>query len=255
MIVLESPLSKLDGVGHAFFTRSGGVSTGIYRSLNCSHGSNDKREAIVENRRRAMARLDLSSNALITCRQVHGTTIMNINTERAPVGNIEADGLVTNQRGIALGVLTADCAPIILADVNAGVIGSIHAGWRGALAGIVEAGVKAMVGLGARVESINTSIGPCIGANSYEVESGFACRFVKKSRDAEIFFKPALRPGHHFFDLSGYAEMRLAACGLRGIHRCPEDTYLDADQFFSFRRSQHNGEIDYGRALTAIVLR
>lgn len=255
MILLGSALRNLDSVGHAFFTRTGGVSTGVYSSLNCSHGSRDERDAIIENRRRAMARLGLPAHVLVTCRQVHGVKIINLNGKMDPVRSVEADGLVTNQRGIALGVLTADCAPIILADVNAGVIGSIHAGWRGALAGVIEAGIKSMVGLGADIASIKASIGPCIGPSSYEVGSEFARRFVKESRRVEIFFKPALRPGHYFFDLSGYVKMRLAACGLRGIDRCPEDTYLDADRFFSFRRSQHAGQADYGRVLSAVVLR
>lgn len=255
MIVLGSSLRSLDGVAHAFFTRSGGVSTGVYRSLNCSFGSHDEREAIIENRRRAMARLEVPAHALVTCRQVHGVKIINVNERTELVQNIDADGLVTNQRGIALGVLTADCAPIILVDVAAGVIGSIHAGWRGALAGVIEAGLKSMVGLGAHIESINASIGPCIGPSSYEVGAEFARRFVKQSRNAQSFFKSAFRSGHYFFDLSGYAEMRLAACGLREIDRCPEDTYLDADRFFSFRRSQHSGACDYGRALSAVVLR
>ena len=255
MVVLGSALRDLDSVGHAFFTRTGGVSTGVYSSLNCSHGSRDERDAVIENRRRAMARLDIPAHALVTCRQVHGAKIISVNGKVESFRNIEADGLVTNQRGIALGVLTADCAPIILVDVGAGVIGSIHAGWRGALAGVIEAGLKSMVGLGAHIESINASIGPCIGPSSYEVGSEFARRFVKQSRKSQIFFKSAFRSGHYFFDLSGYAEMRLAACGLREIDRCPEDTYLDADRFFSFRRSQHSGELDYGRALSAVVLR
>ena len=255
MIVLGSVLRNLDSIGHAFFTRSGGVSTGVYRSLNCSHGSHDEKEAIIENRRRAMAKLGLPAHALVTCRQVHGVNIINVNGKMESAQSMEADGLVTNQRGIALGVLTADCAPIILVDVSAGVIGSIHAGWRGALAGVIEAGIESMVGLGAQIESINASIGPCIGPSSYEVGSEFAHQFVKESRNVETFFKPALRSGHYFFDLSGYAEMRLVACGVRGIDRCPEDTYLDVDRFFSFRRSRHAAEDDYGRTLSAVVLR
>jgi len=191
VIVLGSALRDFDSVGHAFFTRSGGVSTGVYSSLNCSHGSHDDRDAIVENRRRAMVRLGLPAHALVTCRQVHGVKIINVNGKMESVRNIEADGLVTNQRGIALGVLTADCAPIILADVDAGVVGSVHAGWRGALAGVIEAGIKSMVGLGADIASIKASIGPCIGPSSYEVGSEFARRFVKESCRVEIFFKPA----------------------------------------------------------------
>jgi len=255
VIVLGSALRDFDSVGHAFYTRSGGVSTGVYSSLNCSYGSHDDRDAIIENRRRAMVQLDLPAHALFTCSQVHGVKIINVNGKMESVRNIEADGLVTNQRGIALGVLTADCAPIILADVDAGVVGSVHAGWRGALTGVIEAGIKSMVGLGAHVESIKASIGPCIGPRSYEVGSEFVRRFVKESRNVQTFFKPSIRPGHYFFDLSGYAEMRLVACGLREINRCSEDTYLESDRFFSFRRSQHAGEADYGRVLSAVVLR
>ena len=255
MIVYGSSLRNLDGVAHAFFTRLGGVSTGLYHSLNCSYGSHDEREAVIENRRRAMARLDLPANALVTCYQVHGVDVLTINGGNPPVGKVYADALVTNRRGMALGVLTADCAPILLADINAGVIGAIHAGWRGALAGVLEAGTKAMVGLGAHTEFIHASIGPCIGANSYEVGSEFARRFIKKSFKFEAFFKPSLQTGHHFFDLAGYVEMRLAACGVRAIDRCDEDTYPDAGRFFSFRRSQHSGEVDYGRTLSAVVLR
>ena len=146
MIVYGSSLRNLDGVAHAFFTRLGGVSTGLYHSLNCSYGSHDEREAVIENRRRAMARLDLPANALVTCYQVHGVDVLTINGGNPPVGKVYADALVTNRRGMALGVLTADCAPILLADINAGVIGAIHAGWRGALAGVLEAGTKAIEG-------------------------------------------------------------------------------------------------------------
>ena len=255
MIVSSSSLSNLDGVAHAFFTRLGGVSTGVYRSLNCSRASHDEIEAVIENRRRAMERLDLPANALLTCYQVHGVDVITINGQTSPVGKFHADALVTNQRGRALGVLTADCVPIILADNNAGVIGAIHAGWRGALAGVVEAGTKAMLRLGARIELIQASIGPCIGANSYEVGSEFASRFIKQGDKFKKFFRPALRSGHHFFDLAGYVEMRVSACGVCAIDRCDEDTYLDAERFFSFRRSQHIGEVDYGRTLSAVVLR
>ena len=255
MIIRSSLLNDLEGVSHAFFSRLGGVSSGSYHSLNCGYGSRDEREAVTENRCRAMAMLGLPAKALVTCYQVHGVQVSTISDENSLTGEVHADALVTDQRGIALGVLTADCAPVILVDIGSGVIGAIHAGWRGAFAGVLEAGTKAMITLGARAELIRASIGPCIGPGSYEVGPEFLDRFIERDCDAERCFRPAQRSGYYFFDLATYVETRLTACGISAIDRCDVDTYIDSAHFFSFRRSQHHGEPDYGRGLSAVALR
>lgn len=251
MIRSSGLLDRVNGLNHAFFTRFGGVSTGVYRSLNCGHGSGDQRVAVIENRRRAMKRIGLPPNMLMTCNQVHGTHVAYAKTTNK---GVEADGLVTDQPGLAIGVLTADCAPVIFADVNSSVVGVVHAGWRGALAGVIDAGVESMVKLGAQAKFIRAAIGPCIGAKSYEVGPEFVRRFTKHDPCYEQFFKPASRLKHSLFDLSGFVEMRIKACGIERIDCCSVDSYAEEQHFFSFRRSQHLGEADYGRALSVVVL-
>jgi len=250
-------LSALDGdprIRHGFFTRAGGVSLGVYASLNCGFGSRDDRAAVAENRRVAAAQLGLDPERLVTCHQVHGTTAITVDEPWQGPPNPRADGMVTKVPGIALGVLAADCAPILLADPEARIIGAAHGGWRGALAGIAEATVAAMAALGAEPRRIRAGIGPCIGQQSYEVGPEFHAAFAAADRASLAFFVPAERTGHFRFDLGGYIALRLARLGLAAVERAPYDTAADEALFFSYRRACRQGEADYGRGLAAIAL-
>ena len=244
-------LAGLDGIRHGFFARAGGVSEGVYASLNCGPGSADDPGAVAENRTRAMAALGLPAEALYTARQVHGTdaiTLQTADTERRA-----GDALATASPGIALGVLTADCAPVLLADPGARIVGAAHAGWRGALDGVLAAAVAAMQTLGAERGRIVAAVGPCIGRASYEVGPEFRTRFVAEdAANARWFAEP--RPGARpHFDLEGYVGAKLGALGIArvtvaGADTCAEETY------FSYRRARTRGEGGYGRALSAIAL-
>jgi YfiH family protein len=241
-------------IRHAFFTREGGVSDGIFASLNCGFGSGDDPDKVARNRAIAMERLGLGIDRLVTCRQVHSATVVPVAAPWRREDSPSADAMVTTEPGIALGVLAADCAPILFADTEAGVIGAAHGGWRGALDGVAEATVAAMVARGARAARIRAAIGPCIGQDSYEVGPEFPPRFVSVDGDNGAFFTPAPRQGHFRFDLGGYIAHRLGRLGLAAIERAPCDTAADAGQFFSYRRACLTGERDYGRSLAAIVL-
>ena len=252
---LQSPiLAPLTGLRHAFYTRRGGVSEGIYNSLNCGLGSGDGREAVIENRRRAMEFLDLPEEALVTNFQIHSPDVVVVDKPWPRDQRPRADALVTRQPGIALGILTADCAPILFADDAAGVIGAAHAGWRGAVLGVAEATVAAMAKLGADVGRIRAAIGPCIAQASYEVGPEFPAPFLSQDKTNERFFRPSRRAGHFMFDLSGYLEAGLQAIGVAGIGIVARDTCAETDSFFSYRRTTLNGGKDYGRGLSAIAL-
>ncbi len=239
---------------HAFFTRQGGVSTGCFESLNCGFGAGDSTTAVAENRRRAARTLGLDAGRLLTCRQVHGSRVVRVTTPWDIAAAPEADGLATRTPGLALGVLTADCAPVLFWDRAAGVIGAAHAGWQGALSGVLEATVDAMVGLGAATARIRAVIGPCIGPDSYEVGAEFCERFLVDDPANTRFFGPAPRPGHHLFDLPGYGQARLEAAGLPGVAWTGGDTLAEASRFFSYRRECLTGGRDYGRGLSVIRL-
>ncbi len=248
------PLAAASGVRHAFFTRLGGVSGGLYASLNCGLGSADDPACVHENRTRAMAVLCPAAPApLMTAYQVHSAHAVVVEGPVPAAAAPHADGLATRTRGLALGILTADCAPVLFADADAGVIGAAHAGWRGAKAGIVEATLAAMESLGADVERIVAAVGPAIGPQSYEVGADFHAAFTAAEPDAATLFAPADRPHHYRFDLPAYVGRRLAARGIRTVTTIETDTYAD-DRFFSFRRATHAGDGDYGRQLSAIVL-
>ncbi len=247
-------LDAVSGLRHGFLTRRGGVSRGVYASLNTGFGSADDARAVAENRGRALARLGLGEAPLCTAYQCHGADCVTVIEPWPKQAAPKADAMVTNRPGIVLGVLTADCAPVILADRDARVIGVAHAGWRGALGGVMEAAVEAMVGLGAARPNIAAAIGPCIGAESYEVGAEFRAAFMADSAANERYFKPASRSAHHFFDLAAYAAGRLAALGLAAVENLALDTYADERRFFSCRRSCHNGEGDYGRLLSLAAL-
>lgn len=253
-IVTVGSFNRLSGLRHAFFTRRGGVSRGIFSELNCGIGSGDDPEKVRENRRRALAALDLPDGPLVTVHQVHSATAVTVDQPWSDESRPRADALATRQRGIALGVLTADCAPVLLADAEAGVVGAAHAGWRGALDGVLESCVSAMEELGADRNRIMAGIGPCIGKRSYEVGPEFPAPFLEQSQDNGEFFTTAERPGHFLFDLKGYAAQRLALCGLAEVHPLPCDTLREEDRFFSYRRACQRGEGDYGRLLSAIYL-
>lgn len=242
------------GVRHAFFTRRGGVSGGIYASLNCGFGSRDDDAKVAENRAIAAGALGLAADRLVSCHQVHGSSAINVERPWRRQDNPRADGMVTATPGIALGVLAADCAPVLFADPRARIVGAAHGGWRGALAGIMEATVAAMVRLGARRERIRAGIGPCIAQQSYEVGPDLVAAFATGDPGSGGFFIAAERPGRQLFDLSGYIAERLRRLELAAIERAPHDTVAEDELFFSYRRACLRGEPDYGRGLAAISL-
>jgi YfiH family protein len=237
---------------HGFLGRRGGVSTGALAGLNVGYGSNDDRAAIDENRRRAIGAVKSGAD-LVTVHQIHSSDAVTVEHgwphEQRPHG----DAMVTDRPGLLLGILTADCAPVLLADVDAGVIGAAHAGWRGALAGVTDSTIAAMEGLGARRDHIHAAVGPCIAQPSYEVDEAFRARFVDDDSDNARFFigGPGGKP---HFDLEAYVVHRLIAAGVGEVEALNLDTYAEADRFYSFRRSTHRGEPDYGRQVSLIGL-
>ncbi len=239
---------------HGFFTREGGVSTGLFASLNCGAGSSDDPANVAENRRRALVRLALGPERLATCRQVHSAEVVKVDRPWMPTERPQADAMVTTEKGLALGILTADCAPVLLADVEAGIVAAAHAGWRGALGGVVEATIEAMRREGAVPARIRAAIGPCIGFESYEVGPEFPAPFLAQNPDNTAFFRAAPRANHHLFDLRGYVRARLAAAGVTFIEATPGDTAGEPERFFSYRRACRNGERQFGHALSAICL-
>ncbi len=252
-MITADGLGGLDRVRHGFFTRAGGVSQGVYASLNVGYGSGDEDANVAANRARAMALLGLPPEALVTIYQVHGTDVAEAKVPWQPQSAPRADAVITAAPGVALGIQTADCAPILLADATNRVIGAVHAGWRGALAGVVEAAVEAMAGLGAVTAATHAAIGPCIGQDSYQVGPEFPAPFVAKDPDNVRFFLDD-GAGRWRFDLAGYVAADLQALGVGHIERTGHDTCRDQEHFFSYRRSILNGEEDYGRGLSAIAL-
>ncbi|WP_024350432.1 peptidoglycan editing factor PgeF [Aurantimonas coralicida] len=237
-------------IAHAFFTRRGGVSEGLYAGLNVGIGSNDRPEDVLENRARALA--TLGSADLATPWQVHSADAVVLD---APFSGDRprADGIATRRKGLAIGVVTADCGPVLFADTENGVIGAAHAGWRGALNGVLEATVAAMEGLGAKRNSIRAVLGPTITQPNYEVGLEMVAEFLDAEPARERFFQPGRSADKRQFDLPGFIVARLQASGVEGsfVDRC---TYGEPDRFFSFRRTTHRGEPDYGRQLSAIAL-
>lgn len=245
-------VAALAGVRHGFCGRAGGVSQGLYAGLNVGLGSGDDRDAVAENRRRAVAAVAPGA-ALVTLNQVHSATVVTVDAPFADAARPAADAMVTATPGLALGILTADCAPILLADASAGVIGAAHSGWKGALADIGPATVAAMAALGARRDAIVAAIGPAIARASYEVDDGFVGRFCAADPGCHRFFAPG-RPGHAWFDLEGLIAARLAAAGLRTVVALGVDTFADPAAWFSYRRTTHARAPDYGRQLSLIAL-
>jgi hypothetical protein len=246
-------------VRHGFFTRSGGVSTGVFASLNCSLRSGDDLAAIGENRRRAMAELGLGPEALASVYQVHSADVVAVEQPPPYLGGPaderpKADAMVTKRKGVALGILTADCAPVLFADERAGIVAAAHAGWRGAVGGVLEATVAKLLEEGASLARLIAVIGPCIGFNSYEVGPEFPAPFLAQDPENARFFRAAQRPRHHLFDLPGYARARLAAVGVQHIDWVGGDTAREEERFFSWRRTCLRGEKQFGHQLSAICL-
>jgi YfiH family protein len=253
-----APLNCLEGIRHGFFTREGGVSEGLFASLNCGLGSGDTPEHVAENRARAARALELAPAALITAYQVHSAEVRIVTSPWTADERPKVDAIVTATSGIGLGILTADCAPILLADAEARVIGAAHAGWRGALTGVTAATVRAMAALGAMPQRIVAGIGPCIAQRSYEVGPEFPAPFLAADPSNERFFGPAAAAAErgetkYLFDLKGYVAAELAKAGIAQSYDLPHDTCRE-ERFFSYRRACLRGEKDYGRALSIIAL-
>jgi len=253
-ILRSGLLAALPGIDHAFFTRRGGVSEGIYESLNVGLGSRDDIARVRENRRRAAAVLGAEPSRLVTAYQVHSARAVTV---EAPFASEppEADALVTGAPGLMLGALAADCAPILIADGEAGVVAAVHAGWKGALGGVVAAAVEAMVARGAARGRLVAAVGPCIAKASYEVGPEFAARFMAASPGFQRFFTAGARPEKRQFDLPGFVLDQLAAAGVTQAEWIGADTRAQAADFFSHRRMTQRGESDYGRGLSAIIIR
>lgn len=244
--------TSLSDVPHGFAGRRGGVSTGLYAGLNVGLGSADDRHAILRNRDLARDAL-LPGATLVTVRQVHSADVVTVSEPIDEADRPAADAMVTNRPGPILGILTADCVPVLLADVKAGVVGAAHAGWKGAMAGVTDNTLVAMEKLGARRDQISAAIGPCIGRASYEVTSDFARHFEEQDAENSRFFS-AGREGHCQFDIAAYVASRLAKTGIGRVEMMDEDTYSQADRFFSYRRSCHRDEAGYGRQISMIAV-
>ena len=247
-------LTAVPRLRHGYFTRAGGTSAGIYASLNCGIGSADNADLVRANRASVAAELGVSPERLLTPYQIHGTAVATVAEPFPPDRRPRADALVTATPGLAIGIGTADCGPILFADPIAGVVGAAHAGWRGALDGILEATVAAMAKLGATPSRIVAVLGPTISARSYEVGTDFRDRFIAAGADNGRFFSTGDRPGHAFFDLPAFIGERLRRLQLGSVTDLGLCTYEDAVRFFSFRRATHRSEPDYGRLLSAIGL-
>lgn len=253
-MMIKAATLEFDGIRHGFFTREGGVSGGIYASLNGGVGSKDDAGHVVENRARMAAALGVAPERFLTCYQIHSPQVVVVETPWTAQTRPHADAIVTRMRSLAIGVSTADCGPILLADPKAHVIGAAHAGWRGALGGVIEAAIGAMEQLGARRPEIRAALGPMIRQQNYEVGADLIARFDAEDAASHRFFAPAARAGHAMFDLAGYIGSRLSRTGIRHVEDLGHCTYADPARFFSFRRTTHRSEPDYGRHVNAIAL-
>ncbi len=253
MMVTAAALA-LPGIRHAFFTRDGGVSGGCYATLNGGVGSDDSAANVAENRARMAAALGVEPRCLLTAYQIHSPDVVVAEAPWTNEARPRADGIVTRLPALAIGVSTADCGPVLFAEAQAGVVGAAHAGWRGALAGVVEATVEAMEQLGAARQKIRAALGPMIRQANYEVGPDLISRFAAADPESEAFFRPATRAGHALFDLSGYVAARLRRAGIGHVDDVGLCTYADPARFFSYRRATHRAEHDYGRHVNAIVL-
>lgn len=244
--------TALGDIPHGFLGRRGGVSTGIFASLNCSLGSDDNRDNVLENRRRAVAAV-LPGSALSRVYQIHSADVVTVTEPIDQHNPPKADALVTNRPGFLLAVQTADCVPVLFYDATAGVIGAAHSGWKGSITGVTDNTILAMEALGADRANIACAIGPCIAQKSYEVDTAFFTRFAEADAANERFFSGG-KPGHYQFDIEGYVAARLAAFGITRIECLGQDTYSQPDRFFSYRRSCHKQENGYGGQMALIGL-
>lgn len=253
--MIQAPsLSASPNIRHAFFTRDGGVSDGIYASLNGGIGSNDAPEKVRENRARMAQALGVAATHFVTCYQIHSPDVIVATEPWTRENAPRADAIVTRVPKLAIGVSTADCGPILFADAQAGVVGATHAGWKGALTGVLEATVAAMEKLGAQRSRISAALGPMIRQPNYEVGAEFVERFTAADASNARFFSPAARLGHAMFDLPGYIRSRLERAEIKSIEDLGLCTYADPARFFSYRRTTHRAEPDYGRHVNAIAL-
>lgn len=252
--LLAENLQDLSGVRHGFFTREGGVSRGIYASLNCGIGSSDDTQSVLENRRRVARFLGGTIDGVVTLYQEHGTTAQVVSGPLPRQALPRADAIVSKTPGLVIGVLTADCAPVLLADPEARIVAAAHAGWRGAVAGIIESVVAEMERQGASRPRIRAAVGPCINQDAYEVGPEFEAEFLSRCPENSRFFVPAANVGRLRFDLPGFVRHRLAETGIGSLFAVTTCTYENESLFFSYRRKLHRQEADYGRQISAIVV-
>ncbi len=253
MMIFSSKTLDSPRVAHAFFGRDGGVSEGIYEGLNCGQGSKDNPEHIKENRQRVAAHFSEKPEKLCTVFQIHSSDVVVVSEPTQ--AQHRADAMVTTMPGLVLGILTADCAPVLFADAEAGVIAAAHAGWKGALNGVLANTVQAMLKLGARKDRIKACIGPAIAQASYEVGPDLIDAIMRKDPTTKQFFAPTTKRTFAMFDLQGFVKHQLKAAGLHDITQVAMDTYANEPHYFSYRRTTHRGELDYGRHISAITLR
>ncbi|MEG3619889.1 peptidoglycan editing factor PgeF [Magnetovibrio sp. PR-2] len=254
--MIESTVLSSQRIRHAFCTREGGVSDGIYAGLNCGPGSSDVPENVQENRSRALGKLDLGAHAkLVTCYQFHSPKAVCVTEPWDPADPPKADAMVTDRPGIALGILTADCAPVLFMDETAGVVGAAHAGWKGAQGGVLAATLAEMVALGADIANIHAAVGPCIHQASYEVGEDLRLAVNEASPWADWCFERGAKPDHYQFDLPSYVSGELQRLDVSKVEVVAYDTYRNEDLFFSYRRTTHRGEPDYGRQISLIGLK
>jgi purine-nucleoside/S-methyl-5'-thioadenosine phosphorylase / adenosine deaminase len=253
-MIRAASLSGLPGIRHGFFTRTGGVSEGIYASLNGGIGSRDVPAKVAENRARMAAALAVGPERLLTAYQTHSADVVTAEIPWSPDTRPRVDAIVTRARGLAIGVTTADCGPVLFADAQAGVIGAAHAGWRGAFQGVLEATIEALERCGADRSRLVVALGPMIRQPNYEVGPEFVARFEAADAANDRFFKASARADHALFDLAGYIAARLRRCGIDHIEDVGRCTYGSPREFFSYRGSTHRGEPDYGRHVNGIAL-
>jgi len=253
-MIICPKLKDIKEINHGFFTREGGVSDGLYSSLNCGPGSDDNPDNVTKNRAIVAEKIGVDADRLYTLYQCHTNEVEVIDSSSGHNATREADAMVTQEKSVALGILAADCAPVLFADSVSGTIGAAHAGWKGVIGGILENTVAEMYDLGANHHDIVATIGPCIGPDSYEISEEFKDNFLQDDPDNYQFFKITTKSGHHLFDLPGYSKNRLEKLGLKSVQWVDEDTLPQEDKFFSYRRTTLNGEKDYGRQISVITM-
>jgi YfiH family protein len=253
-IIQAENIKGLRGIRHRFFTRQGGWSKGIYGSLNCAVAGDDHPNSIMENRKLVADWFEVAPLNLLSLRQVHGNAVVTVTDLWTATDRPPGDAMVTRLHGLALGILTADCVPVLFADAKSGVVGAAHAGWRGAFAGVLENTITAMENLSARREDIHAALGPCIWQDSYEVSGEFYANFLSQNRDNEKFFVRTTKPSHYMFDLPGYVIKRLERVGVANIAPSAADTFSDEERFYSFRRATLRGEGKAGSLISTIML-